>query len=114
VCLYTVCMRRQNVVIHALCTIPSHFIVCQFLAVIFQVLMVASMKMRAFCNIVLCSLVGVHQRFRGTYCLCHQCHVDWLKYTDVSEVRTASIITLMMEAVCTQSTQYYIPEGSHL
>jgi hypothetical protein len=33
-----------------------------------------------------------------------------LKYTDVSEVRTASIIALMTEAVCTSETFVYFNE----
>jgi hypothetical protein len=44
-----------------------------------------------------------------------------LEYTDVSEVRNVSIITVMMEAVRTsetsvysKATRRYIPEGSHL
>jgi hypothetical protein len=45
-----------------------------------------------------------------------------LKQTDVSEVHTASIVALMMEAVHTsemlvyfnESTRHYIPEGCHL
>jgi hypothetical protein len=40
--------------------------------VTFQVLMVASMKMRASLDRVPCSLTGVHWRFRGAYCLHHQ------------------------------------------
>jgi hypothetical protein len=66
---------------------------------IFQVLMAASMKMEAFWDIVLCSL-GVNRH---------------------SEVCTASIIRVMMEAVCTCETLVYsetmwqyIPEGPHL
>jgi hypothetical protein len=38
----------------------------------FQVLTVASMKMRSYWGIVPCSLVGVDRRFRGAYCLHHQ------------------------------------------
>jgi hypothetical protein len=36
-----------------------------------QVLTVASMKIRAFWDVALCSL-GVDRRFRGVYCLHHQ------------------------------------------
>jgi hypothetical protein len=52
-----------------------------------------------------------------------QCHVDWYKFTNVSEVCTACIIiALMLEAVQTseklvnsyQSTWRYNPEDSHL
>jgi hypothetical protein len=38
----------------------------------FQVLMVESMKMTAFWNMALSSLVEVDQLFRGAYCLHHQ------------------------------------------
>jgi hypothetical protein len=31
------------------------------------------MKTRTFCNIKSCILVGKDRRFRGTYCLHHQC-----------------------------------------
>jgi hypothetical protein len=37
----------------------------------FQVLIAASIKMRAFWDIVVCSLVGIDRRFRGAYCLHH-------------------------------------------
>jgi hypothetical protein len=48
-------------------------------------------------------------------------HVD-LEQTDVSEVRTASIIKAIMEAVCTsqtsvysnETTRRYFPEGSNI
>jgi hypothetical protein len=40
--------------------------------VAFQVLTAASMKMIAFTEIALCSLVEVDRRFRGAYCLHHQ------------------------------------------
>jgi hypothetical protein len=66
----------------------------------FQVLTVASMKLIAFRDIVPRSLVVV---------------------ADLSEVRTASIIAIMMEAVRTSETSVYyestrrcIPEGYHL
>jgi len=50
------------------------------------------------------------------------CHVVSLEKTDVSEVRTASINALIMEAACTsetsiyskETTRRYIPEGSNL
>jgi hypothetical protein len=62
----------------------------------FQVLIVASMKIRVFWDVAPCNLVGVDQRFRGS----------------------ASITTLIMEAVHTsetsvysnETTQCYIPE----
>jgi hypothetical protein len=38
----------------------------------FQVLMAASMKIRAFWDVAPCSLVGIDRRFRGAYCLHHQ------------------------------------------
>jgi hypothetical protein len=73
----------------------------------FQVLTVASMKMEPS-GISPCSLVGVHQHFRGVYCLHRQ--------------GDESMITLTMEAVLTSETSVYsskatwryIPEGSHL
>jgi hypothetical protein len=39
----------------------------------FQILAEANMKMTAFWNIALCSLVKVDRRFRAAYCLHHQC-----------------------------------------
>jgi hypothetical protein len=68
----------------------------------FQVLTVASLKMWAFWDLVLCS-IGVDWCFRGAHSLHHQ------------------VIALMMEAVCTceswlyfnETTWCYIPEGSH-
>jgi hypothetical protein len=38
----------------------------------FQVFTAASMKMRVFLYVALCSLVEIHRRFRGAYCLHHQ------------------------------------------
>jgi hypothetical protein len=38
----------------------------------FYVFTAVSMKIRAFWDIVPCSLIGVHWRFRGAYCLHHQ------------------------------------------
>jgi hypothetical protein len=49
------------------------------------------MKMIAFWDIALCSLVGVDRHFRGVYCL--------------------KVITLMMKAVY---TSMLYPKGSHL
>jgi hypothetical protein len=65
----------------------------------FQVLVATSMKMTAFCDKALCSLVQVHWHFGGVYCL----------------------IALLMEAVHTSEMSVYfyetawchIPEGSH-
>jgi hypothetical protein len=57
-----------------------------------QVLMVASMKMIAFWDIVPCSFIEVDQRFRGAYCLHHQGN---------------KCITLMMEAGLTSETSFY-------
>jgi hypothetical protein len=104
----------------------------------FKVLMAVQMSMLVFSVVKLCELLGVY-RFGGTYCL-HlqdwrpsgqewklqisgtQCSVDSLKWTDVSEVCTASNIALMMEAVCasetsvyfSDTTRRYIPESCHL
>jgi hypothetical protein len=38
----------------------------------FQVLTAASMNMTVFWEVVLCCLVEIDRRFRGTYCLHHQ------------------------------------------
>jgi hypothetical protein len=38
----------------------------------YVVLKAASMKMRVFCDIAPCSLVGIDRCFRGVYCLHHQ------------------------------------------
>jgi hypothetical protein len=38
----------------------------------FQVLVTASMKFRAFWNVLLCSQVDIARRFRGAYCVHHQ------------------------------------------
>jgi hypothetical protein len=43
-----------------------------YLSVRFQVLTVASMKIRAFWDIAPCGLLGVDLRFRDAYCLHHQ------------------------------------------
>jgi hypothetical protein len=42
------------------------------LAVRFQVLTAASMKMTVFRDVALCSLVQVSQNFRCAYCIHHQ------------------------------------------
>jgi hypothetical protein len=43
--------------------------------------MAASMKVRAFWDIWLCSLVRVDRRFRGAYCLYHQDDdINWYKF----------------------------------
>jgi hypothetical protein len=66
------------------------------------------MKIRDFCNVAPCSLVGVYRRFRDVYCLHHQGDVSY--------------IALMMEAVRTPETSFYsnettwryVSEGSSL
>jgi hypothetical protein len=43
----------------------------KFCVVRFQVITVVSVKMTAFWDVALCSLVEVDQHFRGVYCLHH-------------------------------------------
>jgi hypothetical protein len=71
-----------------------------------QVVIAASMKMRAFCDTASCSFVGVYRRFRGAYSLHHL---------------GSAVIALMWEAVGTsetsvysnQTTRRHIPQDSH-
>jgi hypothetical protein len=58
-----------------------------------QVFMAADMKIKAFWDVVSCSLVRVDRRFRGAYCLHHQ---------------GASSVYYK------ETTQRYIPEGSNV
>jgi hypothetical protein len=73
-------------------------------------------KIRAFWDVAPCSLIGVHRRLKGAYCLHHQDDEYYIM------MGTTSIIALMIEAVRTSETSVYsyettwryIPEGSNL
>jgi hypothetical protein len=43
----------------------------------FQVLTAANMKMTVFWHVAPCSLVGIHRRFRGAYCIHHHGDESW-------------------------------------
>jgi hypothetical protein len=67
--------------------------------------MAASMKMAVLWNVEPCSLVEVHRRFRGTYCIYHQgddCPDDGGRNTSESSVKFY------------HNTRRHIPEDSHL
>jgi hypothetical protein len=71
--------------------------------------------MTDFWVVALCSLEEVYGRFRDTCCLHHQSD-EWLKFTDVSEIR-AAIIALMMEAASSSETSvnfYQTTRGNNL
>jgi hypothetical protein len=67
----------------------------------FQVFTALSMKMRAFWDIALCSLVGIDWCFRGAYCLHHQGSGSspwwWRQYAPLKHWST--------------QTWHYIPQG---
>jgi hypothetical protein len=91
----------------------------------FHVLTAESMKMAVFWDISPCSLVQVHQHFIPSllqappWCVVVLLYL--LYYTDISEVRTASIMRPMKEEVRTSETSIYfykttrrhIPESCH-
>jgi hypothetical protein len=61
------------------------------------------MKMRAFWDIVSCSLVGVDRRFRRAYHL-HQ----------PEDVGMWTVSTSETSVYSNKTTRHYMPEGSHL
>jgi hypothetical protein len=67
----------------------------------FQVCTAANMKMRAFSDTVLCSLIGIDGRFRGAYCI---------HYQGYKLVRTASIIRVMNYSLQWWRRQYASPK----
>jgi hypothetical protein len=58
-----------------------------------------SVKMRVFWDIASCSLAGVHQRFRGAYCVHHQ-------GDDISHLTNGAVVQS-----CATNIGYYITSG---
>jgi hypothetical protein len=51
----------------------------------FQIRKAPSVKMNIFCDVALCSLVRIHQRFRSAYCFLYQGDVSHL-YIETSVI----------------------------
>jgi hypothetical protein len=68
---------------------PVIIILSSLYIVRFQSLIVASMKMTSFWDIAPCSLVEVHQHFRGAYFFSHQgSNCWWRQYPTIKQQKT--------------------------
>jgi hypothetical protein len=104
-----VCSRPTIVYILSTPTATHHCSHCMRV----QVLLAASMKMTAFSNMALCSLVGVYRSFRGSHCLHCQGVNFWLQRdytTPIPEDWNLSGMTVLLRicAVFVTSNNVYL------
>jgi hypothetical protein len=66
--------------------------------------MAVSLKIAAFWDIAICSLVEVYRRFRGAYCLCHQSDAPLKRRYTSTRLHSA----ISQKAVILLENVYYI------